>query len=598
MLLFILGFLLSWLIILVSGYLFSLVVCEHSDLRLVLAVSFGSGINAIIMSVLGFLYNFRLTTVIAAYSGLLIILLFFNKKRLSKIGIRFKAPAKKSYFVFLIIVPFIFSSVFHILFFPELYNDSMIYAQWAKIMFQEKRIGIAEGGPAFVAGYPSAFQLLGVFGYLFTGESIVLLRLNSLIFSCFLMMLLYHYTKEIFKKPEYQLLSILIFITLPFTIFFSRSASQYVYLVFQFSLALYFLHRFFLAKNKKDLYQASIFGGSSALTSYLGILFLPLLFLTLQFDRKYYKHILISLLVFSLVASPWYLRNLVVFNNPLWPFGGGRYILPARISDFYVQLERVSKSAGFSYGSYEEFYLSTKRLFLSYVDYSDATNYQGLNPAFTLFVIPGLVYWLVKRNKKSEFFIFSFLIILIFYFLVANFFTKYLVLISIPTVFIAIYFIKFLQEFKVIKWALVLFFVFLYINSLYLALFWDECPIGGIEYPKILEYLSDHKKILEICYGGNAKLWNWVDDNIPDNETIATNDIRLYYYNKEVIEFASWKLRELYYLMDIDESVGALKENGVGYVAVVAGATNQIEKYPQYFELVKEIDGGAVYKVV
>jgi len=588
-----------WLLIWFLGYLTSLLFFKKLNFlfRLILSFAFGSGIITFLLSVLGFFYNFQLTTFLSVYMLLITFLLYLNRKNLLMLKFKFPAVGR----AFIVIIPFILLSFLHILLFPELYKDSFMYAQWARILYEDRRINFVEGGPTlglgFASNYPSAYQLLGAFVYLFTGENLIFLRLTSLLASFLLILLVYYWSKEIFKERKFSLYSVLLFISLPFIIFFSRSASHYIYLTLQFSLACYFLQRFLSEKNKRYLYLSSIFGGFAALTSYLGLLFLFLLFLALQTGKRFHKEIVLSFLLFAFVISPWYLRDLIVLGNPIWPFGGGRFIDPMIYSNSLDLLNKISKVSGFNYESLEDLKISLNRLFFSYVNYYDASVYHGLNPIFILFAIPAIFLSIKNKDKDIQFFVLWFLILFVFYIIAVNYWDRYLILISVPTVFLSAYLIKHFQKFEAIKWLLTLFLIFFYFNSLYLVLFWDECPGGLGKFPEVIKSLGDHQKILEICYGSDARLWQWVNKNLPENETIAVSDLRLYYYNKTVIELGSWRLRGLYYSSDIGETIKILKENNVSYL-VVARAIEEIETHPQYFELIKEINGKAVYRIV
>jgi hypothetical protein len=562
---------------------------------MILSFALGFGILSWVITFFGFVLNFEFLNVILA---LLTILLFlFYKSRKIKFKMNFKIDVK---FV-LLILPFFSLSFLHVLLFPELYSDSMIYAYLTKLFYQRKNIGFIEGGPSialgFASNYPSAYQLVGAFTYFFTGENLTSLRLTSLLLSFLLALLVYYWAKDIFKNKQLPIYSALLLISLPTIIFFSRSASQYIYLAFQFSLACFFLYRFLLQKNRSDLYASAIFAGFAALTSYIGLLFIFLLLLSLQLGKRFYKPMLISLLLFFLIISPWYLRNIIILGNPIWPFGGGRYIDPLIQANSFDQLNKISKTAGFNYKTPEDLKNSLTRLFFSFVDYRNASVYHSLNPIFTFLAVPAVFLWLKTKDKKIKFFVLWFLILLAFYIVAVNYWNKYLILISVPTVLLSAYFVEYLQKFKVVKWVLIFFFGFLYINSLYLTLLWDECPGGNISSSEIFESLGDHQKILEACYGSDAKIWKWVNENILENETVATNDFKLYYYNKTVIELGSWRLRGLFHSTNINESVRILRENNVSYLALI-GDLEEIKKYPQHFKLIKEIGGRAIYEII
>jgi hypothetical protein len=333
------------------------------------------------------------------------------------------------------------------------------------------------------------------------------------------------------------------------------------------------------------LYLASTFAGFAALTSYLGLTYL--IFLPLLVSRKNLKEILFSFLIFSFIISPWYLRNLIFLGSPFYPFFGTRYIDPLIKAKALEQLNKVSKISGFNYESVENLVLSLKRLFFSFWDYRDASVYHGLNPIFTFLAIPALFIWLRKREEKLKFFVHWFLMILFFYILLANYWNKYLIVISVPTVILATNLITKLNT-KIAGLILVA----LFANSLFLSFFWDDCPSKNLF--ETLDKLGDKKLILEICYGNDAKLWNWVNENLPTNVTLATNDFRLYYYNRTILELNSWKLRGLQYSKTVEESVSLLKENNISHVVLIEGI-EELKIYPEYFKLVKEFDGKAIF---
>jgi len=300
--------LLPWFLIWLLGHLASLLFFKKIGFysRLVLSFGFGFGIVGLIMAILGILYNFQFVNVIFSYFVMVAILLYLNRKDIGKSKIKMpKIKIQKfstaSLLTAGITLVFITSCLLHILYFPDLYMDAPLYAHWAKLLYKTKEIRFVEGGPTISLGpasnYPSAHQVLAVFIYFFTGESVEPLRFTSLLISFLMILLVYEWSKEVFKGKHSPLYSILIFTSLPFIIFFSRTSSHYIYLLFQFSMACYFLQRFLLKKDKKDLYLNGIFCAFVASASYLGLSFLPILFLAFQAERRFYKDIFATLLL-------------------------------------------------------------------------------------------------------------------------------------------------------------------------------------------------------------------------------------------------------------------------------------------------------------
>lgn len=593
------NFTLSLILIFFIGHLTSLLLFKKISwlFRLILDFALGFGIISFLLIVLGILYNFRLSTFFVVYTALIVFLLFKNKKNLSISRFRFFTFSNKILVIILSLL--ILPSLLYIFLFPEMVADYLIYGQWTRILYKTKQISFIEGGPTlllgFASNYPSAFYLLEAFIYMFTGENIFFLRILSLFISSLLILLVYLWSKEIFEDKNLSLYAVLIFISFPVIIVYSRSAMHYIYLILQFSLACYFLQRFFLKKNKKYLYLSSTFGGFSALTSYLGLLYLPLFSLSLLVGKNNYKRIMLSFILFLLIISPWYLRNLIVLGNPVWPFGGGKYIDPFIQANTFNVINENSKEAGFNYENLENLKKSLTRLFFS-INYGS----NGLNPFFTFLAIPAVLFWIKTKDEKMLFFISWFLILLTFNCVAFPY--SYLMLISIPTTFLSTFLIKSLQRFKGIKWVLTPLLLTLYFSLFFVSSFWD-CPTGEGKIPEIIKSLGNHQKILDICYR-TPKIWYWVDKNLPYDTTIATNDWKLYLYNRTVLSLRGWALRGLYYSTNINTSIKILKENNVSYIVIVRlGAQKELpkefDKFPEYFYLIKQFDNdGKIYKLI
>ena len=601
----ILGFIFSLGLILFSGYLISLLLFRKTNItkRLILSFGLGTGTNSILMILLGSLYNFQLVTVLTSYSILTLSLLYLNRKNLSRSLFKVKMPRinKKAS---LIVIPFVLFSLFHAAFFPELYSDALLYGQLARIHYNNKDLSYFEGGPSialgYASGYPSGFQLIQVFIYLFTGESLLFIR----VFSCFVfalfILLIYNWAKEFFKQERAILISLTLFVTLPIIILFSRISSQYMYLAFQFSLACYFLHKFLIQNEKQQLFFSSIFAGFASLTSYLGLTFLPILFLSISPDKKSYKYILFSLIIFSLVISPWYVRDFILTGNPIWPFGGGKYVDEAILKENSIILEDVSQASGFSYNDFDTLENSLYRLFSPSVNlFSSYIN--GLRPVFTIFAILALIYWVKDRNKHMKLFVTWFLVVLLAYVLFIRISERYLILISIPTVFLSVYFLEFLFKQKLLskgKFLIIILLAIIYAYGFLISVFWDGCyaDVDQKMSFKFFEILGDKWKAIDLCYGNGTKIWKHINNNLPQDAVIATTELKMYYIDRKVVAMDSWALREIYHNKTADTLHSVLTANNVDYI-IVEDITNLLKKYPNYFSVEYEEGNWKIYKV-
>jgi len=599
------GFISGLFILIFLGYLFSLILVKKLNFleRLTLSFGLGIGINSFIFSILGFIFNLQPISIFLTYLSLFLVLIWLNFDKLKKFRKpSFHKPSKFETLIFLVCLPFILFSFIHVLFFPELYFDSLIYgAEWAKIIFTEKKIPFFGGGPSvgleLSSKYPSGSPILGVFFYILIGnENIFLFRLLSVVIFIFLILLVYGWSKKLFKEDKFAVLSILLLVTTPFVIIHSRVSSFYLYLIFEFSIAFYFLYRFYVSGKKPYLFLASILGGFAALTSYLGLLFFPFLIFIIAGKKIGYNQFFLSIILFLITCSPWYFRNLILLGNPFWPFFGGKYIDPIIQSNTMSHFNDMSKLIGFNYNTLEDLLSSVHRLFFTYVDFYNSTKFSGFRPYIMMFVLPAIFLWLKKRESKFEFFVIWFLYNLIIYTSILNIFERYFSLAIIPVIFLSVYLIKELSKIKFIKAILILILLIIFVNSLYLSFVWDECI--GANRRVVITYmtnLGNFQKILETCYMTDIRVWRWVNENLPDDGVIATTELKWYYLNRTMINMDSWRLRKLYYTDDINEIVSVLEENNIKYLVIPI--SEELEEFSEYFQVLEVVENKKIYNL-
>ncbi len=541
------------------------------DEVLSLSLGLGAGANSIILIILGHFRLLNLGAILPLQLGLALatlLLLLLEKMRSPEIYI-----SKPRFTTLLLVSPLLLGSLIHAIFFPELYWDSLAYGvTWAKLIYLNGGIPLIAGGPSLglelSSNFPSAFQVLGAYFYNFTGENPHVLRLLALIFTLAFLSISYRWSSELLGLRERKIF-LLFLCLIPVVLLYSRYSIWYSYVLFQFTLAMRFLHYFLRSGKLRELLLAFGFGSFAALASYLGLIFLPLSFflIFLSRGRREVKPLLLATFVFLVLISPWYLRNFLLLGNPIWPFGGGKYIDPLIAQKNEDHFREVATYLGFSYETPANFLASWRRLFFTFPDNFNSTKYAGLRPLLASLAIPAVL--IVFREKRREFYFFvSWLVtILLIFMLLLNRFERYLILAAFPTALLSTLSIEMLLRKKYTKPLAMAFLIIFFTYYLYWSFVWDECiEAGEGEVRAYLSSLGNEERILEICYKDDARLWKWVREHVPLDARIATSDIRWYYYNRSnMIDLDSWELHELQHANSIEEVVRILEEREIDY---------------------------------
>jgi hypothetical protein len=528
------------------------------------AFAFGTGILSWILIILGITGNFRFNFVLFLQIIFLPFSIFhffrFYKMKISKFTI----------ILILAILPFFITSLLHVLFFPELYWDSLAYGiNLARIYTEEEKIPLLVGpslGVELSSNYPPAHQVLLAYFSFYCKDYILVGRLFSFLTSLLIIIIVYKWSKELFKKKMYIILSLLTLVSLPLFILYSRYSIFYIYFLLQASISFYFLYLFYFRGKSEDFYFSTIFASFSFLSSYLGIipLFSSFFFLML---KKSIKILFPSSLIFLLISSPWLIRNYILLSNPIWPVLGGKYLEKDLWEHIIITQNEMKKSLGFSIDNLNSFYRSVKRFLFSYPDFYNGILINGFKPFFLFFVIPGILLSFLNRERKFIFFSILVIIQLFFYVFIFSYFERYIIAATLPVVFLSVYSYSFLLEHKTLRYYLIFLLSILFFNSTIFSLNWDEChPLRAENYNKYVESIGDREKILEFCYGESFKAWKWIATNTEKDSKIATNDIRHYYLERKATDFASWELKDLYYLNSTEMCIKKLCESGFSYI--------------------------------
>lgn len=609
-----LKFFLSLISILFSGAFFFYVIFKPKQIfnfeNLPLMWGFGTGFLSFILIFLGVWFNFNFSNILVIIPLISLLSIFLKNKLKFKKNFRFD----KKFFLlsFAILTPFFITTSLHVIFYPELYWDSLAYGiNLAKIYYKENKIPLIAGGPSlgieWSSNFPPAHQVLLTFLFLNSTVHSVFSKLFSFTNSIFLIILTYFWSKELFKEKFSPHLSLTLLVSIPLFILFSRYSIFYIYFLLQISISLYFLYKFYLEQKARYLYISSIFAGFSLLSSYLGliyILFLIGLFLFLRIRNL--KLFLVSILIIGLIYSPWFFRNLIYLTNPFWPFGGGKYIDPIIFNNTLTVQNSMSKIIGFNFQTIDDLKISFFRFFFTYPDFYNGIVINGFRPFLTLFVLPSILIVLKQNMKKMRFFALIFIIQFLSYILIFNWFERYFISITLPIVFLSVFFLTYVKKVNKLFYFLSLILLFsLYFNSIIFSLNWDECHTTNKQrVHQIFENLGNYDEILEICYDNSAKAWNWISINIPTNASIATNDIRHYYIKQKNVDIDSWELKDLYYAHSVEGCLKTLCSKNITHLflnfydsTMILPTCLKEVNFSNNFELLKDLNNVKIYRI-
>ncbi|MEN3013344.1 MAG: glycosyltransferase family 39 protein [Endomicrobiia bacterium] len=321
------GSLLVAFLIILSCLGYGIFVCKLFRLlnkKLILNLILGCGVFALIIfmcGLVGLIYKF--TFLLLVIIGLIIAIIHTHK-----IFIKEKIFFPKFNF-FEIILFFIFLCAVFINLLgaltPETFFDSQFYLlgllnQWK---LQHK---ITFNPYIFSSLYPFNINMLYLVGLELNNDiTAKLMHWSFGIISC---LLLYAFLKQYFSNTT-VLLSIIIFYTVPTVMAVSwKTAIELGITMFDTAMVLCMLE-YFIKKEKFWLVLSGVFGGFALGSKYLSLLecfSICIVFfifkLILEKDRFFItlKTFLYFLFPLVLIASPWYLRNLILTGNPIFPF--------------------------------------------------------------------------------------------------------------------------------------------------------------------------------------------------------------------------------------------------------------------------------------
>jgi hypothetical protein len=331
----------------------------------------------------------------------------------------------------------VFFRFYNGLLFPITNWDSLTeFAYLGRLYFEEGRIPLLFGatlGIGSSANYPPLVPLLYTWFYTMTGEvTEVLARAVSPIFSLMTAIVTYSLANTMYKSKGLAKSALFFLTTVPVFMFVSEECLSDIVTAFFHLSSIYFLYMS-LEKDqpgsRRLMFVAGLMAGASAFTKYDGLVSLiigwALIILYKHLDRNRVglalrtmklgdlKPLLVFSAGFMVFGAPWYVRNLVLLGNPVYPLlyriFGGKGI------DAWVMAN--SWDAHFSLvAAQNHLDLSPISLFSTYFTvFFRISPYEllDLGPLLGAFVAIGLVFALRKKQPADLFLLvwsFSFLV--------------------------------------------------------------------------------------------------------------------------------------------------------------------------------------------
>ena len=482
----------------------------------------------------------------------------------------------------------VFLTYYQALFAPIVFWDSLVsHAVMPNIMYIHHEIPLIAGsshGLEMSSNYPPLFYAIGAYFYIQIGgiEDFYLKAISPTM--AFLTILVVYKIGKSIAGDLYGKISALFLSTTPLFILYSMFCTYYMIFVFFITISVLFM---LLALKKKRFGYwiiSGVFYGISLLTTYNALFLLPLFFgiPSYIFIRGRYKYkILIGyfLPIFT-ISGIWYIRNLILLGNPVFPYlFGGKYA--NQILGLYFDVFRdvgLLSYFGTLHPSIFEWFGGI------------IFNFQHF-PSFSILTFVGAMWVLLRKDRNLILLLIWALLPCIVILSGLSFIFPRYFLVAIPPFALlgALLISKVLDQLRVekdrrlntnnlrslIKYsiAIVLILIFLFpgLTVAIVGKMADDKPLGMP--------IDDGLYYFKNPGGGypngwhawiDTKTWSWIDYHLKEGEKVATFDVVIYYIkNGDYVYFFpldGWEAKELYHTDNPTEIVQLLRKNQVKYV--------------------------------
>ncbi|MCW4000206.1 MAG: glycosyltransferase family 39 protein [Candidatus Bathyarchaeota archaeon] len=563
------------LFILANGFLLSISL-NHTKIgaaeRAIMTVGLGFGLTFLATICLGVLWEITFLSVLSTQLALFIALSITAYVGGYRPKIAFRPsnlkPAKinnQHLLLLAIISVLIVASTYSALALPATEWDSLAYGvNYARLIFQNSHIPLIAGpsiGIEMSAAYPPGMQLTAASLYTLAGSANdFYYRLLSPIFSLTILLVTYKFAMQFTANRTYSFLAVAALALVPFFWMLFIEETYLMALTLMMTLCAYFFFRAQTAgPGEAKKYEASgvLFGAFAALTSYIGLAAIGI-FLIYALHKKISLKQAAPLAALGLaIIFPWYLRNLLLLGNPLYPFFGiGKYLDPLLLS---------STTQHFQHYALDPLYHWTTTLY----------------KAGAVLLVAGtaiFTFYRPRRNLRVALPLYLLLVsVAVMAFHVA--FPRYLI-IALPAlaVLFAYGFTNIPNRFKLPKIIPAAFFVLAVVLLGAVML-----PYANTVKPLVQPGETKVAYLSHVFEEGDA--WQWINQNTPANTRIATFDIKGYYLNRSILPLDGNESAPLYHMSGIEEALAFLEGRGVGYVLSVPWAGPTDIRMPPAYDL-------------
>ena len=256
-----------------------------------------------------------------------------------------------------------FFCFYHALLTVIMHWDSTVYHAVMPVIIYENHGFPLIAGPSIgiemSANFPPLFPALGAYYYIQMGLiEDVYLRLISPVMGILTVLATYK-IGEVLAGKKYGIISALFLAITPLFFKYSVYATSYAILTFFGAVSVLFLFLAITRGNIRYWIMCGVFYGFALLTSYLAAYLAPFFIIALigyfiknkKGFRVNTKIVLILFVSTLIISGVWYLRNLVVLGNPIYPNGytllGGINIDPLIIETTFEGIKRDALTAFF-----------------------------------------------------------------------------------------------------------------------------------------------------------------------------------------------------------------------------------------------------------